>query len=280
MKKKNLFHPQHPVSFIHNAVQLSSLSAVATKGEGWKEFERQMNSLRPIVGQMANMAQYAWENPVDVAVGITNFGINCFVRPGSALLKVLSQFKNSTYLAAALDKSNKLVQNFARGKTLTDDAKKVVAPSNAILHEAGKAVQAEHAALRSTARATHAGGAARTGTVWDHIKPTGVMYPNTKIPKSFEISLGDKKLWVAPNATKHMLEYIAEAGEISHNMPINSQTLLHSFKSAVEHATASGIKYTKDPFVIDCWELMFSPPRADGLLSAVKHAIYKPKGLK
>ena len=107
---------------------------------------------------------------------------------------------------------------------------------------------------------------------------TDVFYKSTKIPKSFELAVGSKKFWVAPNATDHMLEYITKAKNISHGMPINSQSLLSSFRSSVEKAIKSGIQYTKKPIIVDSWELMFSPPRQEGLLPVIKHALYKPKG--
>jgi|SRR3990172_847371 len=50
----------------------------------------------------------------------------------------------------------------------------------------------------------------RIGTVWEKIKPTDLMYPGTKIPKSFELTVGKQKFWVCPNSTEHMLEYIQD----------------------------------------------------------------------
>src|SRR5690606_26993618 len=76
-----------------------------------------------------------------------------------------------------------------------------------------------------------------TGTVWKNIKPTDKMYPGTKIPKSFEITVGKQKFWVAPNATKHMKDYITKKAP-AYTMPIDSQILLTTFEAAVKQAVA------------------------------------------
>ena len=119
------------------------------------------------------------------------------------------------------------------------------------------------------------------GTVWKNIKPTDKMYPGTKIPKSFELAIGKQKFWVAPNATKHMLEYLQDTNGthkkiITHNMPINCQALLSSMQVAVERAISSGVKY--DTMIkIGCWEFRFGMPRDEGLLPSIYHANFKPK---
>jgi len=119
------------------------------------------------------------------------------------------------------------------------------------------------------------------GTVWKNIKATDKMYPGTKIPKSFELAIGKQKFWVAPNATKHMLEYLQDTNGthkkiITHNMPINCQALLSSMQLAVERAISSGVKY--DTMIkIGCWEFRFGMPREEGLLPSIYHANFKPK---
>jgi hypothetical protein len=85
-----------------------------------------------------------------------------------------------------------------------------------------------------------------SGTVWDYIKMTDPMYENTRIPKSFVLTTeGNKKFWINPNATDHMRDYIRVSRNISHGMPMNSQSLLSSLKSAIETAVESGIPYTE-----------------------------------
>lgn len=117
----------------------------------------------------------------------------------------------------------------------------------------------------------------KTGTVWDFIKMTDVMYENTKIPRSFELTVGNQKFWVHPNATDHMREYIAEAIETTHSMPINSQTVLTSFKAAKEEASLKGFKFD-ETFTVGCWEFIIGKARQEGLFSSIYHAMFKPKG--
>ena len=114
-------------------------------------------------------------------------------------------------------------------------------------------------------------------TVWDSIKTTDVMYKNTKIPRSFEIGVGDQKFWVHPNATEHMWEYIARAKTISHNTPINSQIILTDFKATLESAIIKGLKYD-DILNIGRWQFKIGRARAEGLLPVVYHAKFVPKG--
>lgn len=66
----------------------------------------------------------------------------------------------------------------------------------------------------------------RVGTVWDTIKPTDLMYPGTKIPKSFELTVGSQKLWVAPNATKHMVDYAVKHLEVTHSLPMKMRIVI------------------------------------------------------
>src|SRR5579863_190333 len=120
-----------------------------------------------------------------------------------------------------------------------------------------------------------------TGTVWNNITPTDPVYPGTKIPKSFELTVGKEKFWVCPNSTEHMLEYIQGKIKehkkiITHNMPMNCQSLLTGFKSAVEQAKSQGIKY--DTMIrIGCWEFRCGMPRKEGLLPTIYHANFKPQ---
>lgn len=114
-------------------------------------------------------------------------------------------------------------------------------------------------------------------TVWKNIKLTDKMYPGTKIPKSFELTVGKEKFWVNPNATKHMLEYMIKHLETTHSIPINSQTLLAGFEAAVKEAVSKGIQY--DTMIkIGCWQFRFGMPRKEGLLPSIYHANFKPQG--
>jgi len=116
--------------------------------------------------------------------------------------------------------------------------------------------------------------AEKTGTVWDSIKPTQPFYPDTKIPKSFEIHLENGKFWVHPNATKHMVEYL-QAKPPSFSMPINSQSMLTDFSNAANMAIKNGVTYNTE-VIVGKWEFIFSPPHSEGLLPVIHHALYKP----
>jgi len=106
---------------------------------------------------------------------------------------------------------------------------------------------------------------------------TDKMYTNTRIPRSFELTVGSHKFWVHPNATKHMFDYITKTKPASHGIPMNSQTLLTSFKNSLEKAIERVIPYNIDrPVVIDCWDFLFSQPRSKGLLPVIYHANYIP----
>jgi len=117
----------------------------------------------------------------------------------------------------------------------------------------------------------------KTGTVWDSIRMTDSMYKGTRIPKSFEISVGSQKFWVHPNATDHMWEYITKSRPITHSMPINSQTILTSFKAAMEEAISKGFKY-EEVFTIGCWQFKIGKARKSGFLPTIYHAQFVPKG--
>ena len=138
----------------------------------------------------------------------------------------------------------------------------------------------------STAGVAKESGAAASeanGTVWNFIKETQPSREGSIIPKSFEIQAGGNRYWVAPNATEHMYEYstkhlsvTATELSISPSQRMVEQTLLSSFQRAVEEASRIG--YTLDDAIrVGNWELAFSKPRKEGLLTAIIHAVYKPK---
>lgn len=62
---------------------------------------------------------------------------------------------------------------------------------------------------------------ATTDTVWDKIKPTQALNIGSSIPKSFELTVGNSKYWVNPNATKHMVEYANRT--LSHGKSLTEQ---------------------------------------------------------
>ncbi|WP_175415136.1 hypothetical protein [Paenibacillus algicola] len=109
-------------------------------------------------------------------------------------------------------------------------------------------------------------------TVWSFIRQTQAVREGTLIPRSFELtSRNAGKMWVHPNATKHMEEYVKRY--TSHSYSINQQALLTSFKSAVDYATKKGIEYNKLVNVRG-WELKFSKKEGD-ILPVIMHAVYR-----
>lgn len=71
-----------------------------------------------------------------------------------------------------------------------------------------------------------------------------------------------------------MGEYVTR-NPISHEMPMKSQGILASFESAVDTAVAQGVRY-ENVMKVGNWELVFSQPKSEGLLSVIKHALYIP----
>lgn len=113
------------------------------------------------------------------------------------------------------------------------------------------------------------------GTVWDSIKATQETWPGTVIPKSFEMTTGNGSVWVHANATEHLAEYaagMASRGVGSDMVAIGSQVQMSSLKASVEAVTSGGVPYNQ---LINAggWELKFAPPRVDGQLPALIHAM-------
>ncbi len=116
---------------------------------------------------------------------------------------------------------------------------------------------------------------ARDGAgIWSHVHSPGPLLPETQIPRWFELDVADQRFWVAPNATKHMVEYLTRT-PMTHGRPLNSQALLQSFQSSAESANRAGITFDK-LVVSESWEFIFSAPRGAGELPCIKHAVYRP----
>ena len=119
-------------------------------------------------------------------------------------------------------------------------------------------------------------GGTSTGTVWDNIKATQDNYPNTNIPRSFEVEVNGQKMWAHGNATEHMYEDVyakimAGEGTAYTNPNLYTQELMSDFYGSLEQATVSGIKYG-ELIPAGNWEFIFAPPRQEGLLPVIKHA--------
>ncbi len=131
----------------------------------------------------------------------------------------------------------------------------------------------ERIAKEGAEEAAETAGHAPEG-VWSHVGNPGPTLPNTQIPRWFELEAGGQRVWVAPNATEHMEEYLTRSA-MTHGMPMNSQALMESLHAAVETAVAQGMKMDT-PVVVGPWELVISPSRGAGQLPCLKHAVYRP----
>ncbi|WP_336028529.1 RHS repeat-associated core domain-containing protein, partial [Acinetobacter pittii] len=112
--------------------------------------------------------------------------------------------------------------------------------------------------------------------VWDWIKPTQPLLKGTYIPKSFEMATNTRNVWVHPNATKHMQEYLTRntpANSLEALRRINNQAMLLSFHSAVNTALTNGVKYNQI-MNVGQWELKFSM-KAKDKFPVVMLAVYK-----
>ena len=118
--------------------------------------------------------------------------------------------------------------------------------------------------------------AAKMGTVWDGVKATQPVYPGSVLPKSFELTAGNTKVWVHGNATEHIAEYasgLASRGATRTQVDLATQAQLESLQSAVTQATRGGVPYG-GTVRAGGWELAFGAPRSAGQLPVLKHALY------
>ncbi len=82
-----------------------------------------------------------------------------------------------------------------------------------------------------------------TGTVFDSIKARQPVYPDSAIPRSFEMTLPNgERVWVAGNATEHMAEF-AQMKAVNYApeaVRLASQQQLSSLQGTVNTATQTG----------------------------------------
>ena len=121
-------------------------------------------------------------------------------------------------------------------------------------------------------------GGSKTGTVWDNIKATQDVYPNTNIPKSFEVDVNGQKMWVHGNATEHIYEDVYKGmasgnGTAFTNPNLYTQELMNDFYGALEQATKSGITYGEQ-INSGNWEFIFAKPRQEVQLPVIKHSMF------
>jgi hypothetical protein len=114
------------------------------------------------------------------------------------------------------------------------------------------------------------------GTVWDRITPTQPVYEGSPIPRSFELTTESGRIWVHPNASKHIVErYWANVTRLgTEGANIAAQQELRSLEAAVSWRIQNGVPYGH--MVTESgWELMFSKSRFSGGLPVLKHALYQ-----
>lgn len=89
------------------------------------------------------------------------------------------------------------------------------------------------------------------------------------LPKSFNLSVASGgKVWVAPNATKHIWE---ETRGLTFGRTISQEQRLAGLADAIDGATVGNWEQMQ---LSKGWELIFSPPRKAGDNPVLKHARY------
>lgn len=111
---------------------------------------------------------------------------------------------------------------------------------------------------------------ARHAEVFDRIEETQAPRDiGSVLPKSFNLSTSSGgKVWVAPNATKHIQE---ETRGLSFGRAISQEQRLAGLAGAVDGATVGNWEQMQ---VSRGWELIFSRPRKAGDNPVLKHARY------
>ncbi|MFK8009091.1 MAG: hypothetical protein AB8H03_22210, partial [Saprospiraceae bacterium] len=115
----------------------------------------------------------------------------------------------------------------------------------------------------------------KTNTVWDDIITTQSPYKNSVLPKSFKLQTNNGvSLWVHPNATKHIAEYVAMKAEthVPDMVRLVTQQQLRSLQAVINDIAEKGIIYDKI-IVVDNWELKLGKPRQEGQLPVLFHAL-------
>ncbi len=130
------------------------------------------------------------------------------------------------------------------GKLVTDIAGLLAGGAGVVK---GGAVLTEKVVAKAVSKAESAAAKAgaeivKTGTVFDSINATQPAIPGTSIPRSFELNVNGQTVWVNPNATKHMGEYLTRNG-LSHSTTEGSQAMLTILQSAVKDASSQGVKF-------------------------------------
>ncbi|HTI69682.1 MAG TPA: hypothetical protein VMF06_06935 [Candidatus Limnocylindria bacterium] len=86
----------------------------------------------------------------------------------------------------------------------------------------------------------------KSGLFSEWVQPTQPLYQDTVLPKSFELSAGQQKIWVHGNATEHLAEYawgMLRRGVSPDLVNMATSIQLQSLRSAVEAVTTTGVPY-------------------------------------
>jgi hypothetical protein len=116
-----------------------------------------------------------------------------------------------------------------------------------------------------------------TATVWKAIKATQPVYKGTLIPRSFELQVGNKKIWIHGNATEHLEELVRgyKRQKGTDKADLFTQLLLEDFRQAATQASKGEIVFGK-AIKVGRWEFVFGKPPAPDKLPSIYHA--KPSG--
>ncbi|MFC8190474.1 ALF repeat-containing protein [Cellulomonas sp. NPDC057328] len=111
-------------------------------------------------------------------------------------------------------------------------------------------------------------------TIWDDVRATDSPIPGSQgLPRSFELTAGNVRVWVHPNVTDHIgrerVVNYQRRGLSPEAIALNVQQQVRSLQAAVAEATADGIPLNK-PMVVGGWELEFSQRDTD-LLPVLIH---------
>ncbi len=97
----------------------------------------------------------------------------------------------------------------------------------------------------------------KTGTVWDQIEGTQPNYPDSPIPRSFNIdTTSGHRFWVHGNATEHFFEHFTGSLKRSclDKARIATQVHLKSFEAALDKLAKQGYEFDK-LYLVDGWEI-------------------------
>ncbi|MGY0500186.1 hypothetical protein ACWZHB_16995 [Nocardia sp. FBN12] len=88
----------------------------------------------------------------------------------------------------------------------------------------------------------------RDDPFWNDIKATQDNYPGSELPRSYEMQVGENRMWVHGNATEHMVEYLqhmAGRGATKEQLDLATQAQMKSLQAAAAEASRDGVPYNE-----------------------------------